>query len=66
MKTLLKFALAGALAAIAIELARQWSKDEGSVLGEPESTGGPVGDWEPDAANPLRGENLSVEPTVTH
>ena len=66
MKTLLKLALAGALTAIAFRLARQWSKTEDTVLGDREPAGGSVADWEQDAADPIRGENLRVEPTATH
>jgi len=59
MKTLLKLALAGALTAVVIKWMREWSKDGVPTLN-------PLENWQPDAANPLRGENLQVEPDVHH
>jgi hypothetical protein len=60
MKTLFKLAFAVALTAGLLKWWRQ------SVNESRAPTVGPTADWEPDAAAPLRGENLSVEPPVTH
>jgi hypothetical protein len=60
MKALFKLALAGVLAAIVVKWVRD-STGEGRI-----PTVNPMKDWEPDAAAPLRGENLSTEPPVTH
>jgi hypothetical protein len=60
MKTLLKLALAGAIAAVLVKWARE-AAGEGRI-----PTVNPMGDWEPDAGEPLRGENLTTEPSVTH
>jgi hypothetical protein len=65
MKTLLKLALAGALTVVLVKWARQWSQTEGSAVGDRKPTDGSVAEWEQDAADPLRGENLRVEPTPT-
>ena len=62
MKTLLKLALAGVLAAVLVK----WMRDLSSTGVTQPATGQPVGDWEPDAGAPLRGENLSVEPGGIH
>jgi hypothetical protein len=59
MKTLFKLVLLGALTAVLVKWARQQSA-ESSI-----PTVNPMKDWEPDAADPLRGENLKVEP-ATH
>jgi hypothetical protein len=60
MKTLLKLALASALIAVLAKWARQSTADSRS------SADNATKDWEPDAAEPLRGENLSVESPMTH
>jgi len=59
MKALLKLALVGALTAVVIKWAREWSKDGVPTLN-------PLENWQPDAASPLRGENLQVEDDVRH
>jgi len=59
MKALLKLALVGALAAVVIKWAREWAKDGVPTLS-------PLENWQPDAASPLRGENLEVEEDVRH
>jgi hypothetical protein len=56
MKTLLKVALAGALAAVLVKWTRQWQTDEGAGL----PTLNPVRDAEPNHAEPLRDEDLRV------
>ena len=55
MKTLLKLALVGALTAVLVKWARQWSEDSDSF-----PTLKPVRDAEPTAAEPLRDEDLRV------
>jgi hypothetical protein len=62
MKTLLKLALAGVLAAVLVK----WMRELSGTGVTRQATGQPVGDWEPDAGAPLRGENLSVEPSGIH
>ncbi len=59
MKTLLKLAFVGALTAVLVKWAREWSKDGVPTLN-------PLENWQPDAASPLRGENLEVEEGVRH
>ena len=59
MKALLKLALVGALTAVVIKWAREWSKDGVPTLN-------PLENWQPDAASPIRGENLQVEDDVRH
>ena len=54
MKTLLRLALAGALVALVVRWARQWSAEDGLP------TLNPVRDAEPNAAEPLRDEDLRV------
>lgn len=56
MKTLLKLALAGALAAVLVRWARQWST--GTLAELP--TLKPVRDAEPTVAEPLQDEDLRV------
>jgi hypothetical protein len=56
MKTLLKIALAGALAAVLVRWARNWTADALDEL----PTVNPVRDAEPTAAEPLRDEDLRV------
>jgi len=56
MKTLLKVALAGALAAVLVKWARQWQVDGGAGL----PTLNPVRDAEPNQAEPLRDDDLRV------
>ena len=55
MKTLLKLALAGALAAVFVKWARQWieDSDEAPIVN-------PVRDAEPTVAEPLQDEDLRV------
>jgi len=55
MKTLLKLALAGALASVLYKWARQWAEDSDSL-----PTLNPVRDAEPNVAEPLRDEDLRV------
>ena len=59
MKTLFKLALIGAFTAVVVKWAREWSKDGVPTLN-------PLENWQPDAASPLRGENLQVEDDVRH
>ena len=59
MKTLLKLAFVGALTAVLVKWAREWAKDGVPTLS-------PLENWQPDAASPLRGENLEVEEGVRH
>ena len=59
MKTLLKLALIGGLTAVLVKWAREWSKDGVPTLS-------PLENWQPDAASPLRGENLEVEEGIRH
>lgn len=66
MKTLLRLALAGALTAVLVRWLRDRSESADATLPNRESAGQPTGDWEPDAAEPLRGENLRVEPGGIH
>jgi hypothetical protein len=54
MKTLLKLALAGALAAVLVRWARQWSTENDLP------TLNPIADAEPTVAEPLRDEDLRV------
>jgi hypothetical protein len=56
MKYLLKLALAGALAAVFVKWARQWSTEESDGL----PTINPVRDAEPTVAEPLRDDVLRV------
>jgi len=56
MKTLLKLALAGALAAVLARWGRQWTADALDEL----PTVNPVRDAEPTAAEPLQEEDLRV------
>lgn len=56
MKTLLKLALAGAIAAVLARWARQWLADASDGF----PTLGPVRDAEPTVAEPLRDEDLRV------
>jgi len=65
MKTLLKLALAGAITAVLVKWARQRIADGEIPTVNPAVGGGLVGDWTADAAEPMRGENLSVEPAET-
>jgi hypothetical protein len=60
MKTLFKLALAGLLTAVLVKWVRQWQDIDRL------SPDGQAGSWEPDAAEPLRGENLQVEPPGIH
>ena len=55
MKTLLRFALAGVLAAVLVRWARQWSEAWDDL-----PTVNPVRDAEPTTAEPLRDEDLRV------
>lgn len=55
MKTLLKLALAGALAAVFFKWARQWAEDSDAL-----PTLNPVRDAEPNVAEPLQDEDLRV------
>lgn len=72
MKTLLRLALAGAITAVLVQWARRRLADSEIPTVNPAVGGADVGDWTADAAEPLRGENLSVEPAegaeapVTH
>ena len=56
MKTLLKLALAGALAAVFVKWARQWAADGWDDV----PAVNPVRDAEPNVAEPLREEDLRV------
>ncbi len=64
MKALLRLALAGAITAVLVQWARRRIADSGIPTVNP-AGGGLVGDWTADAAEPLRGENLTVEPAET-
>jgi hypothetical protein len=59
MKTLFKLALIGAFTAVLVKWAREWSKDGVPTLN-------PLENWQPDAASPLRGEDLQVEQQARH
>jgi hypothetical protein len=65
MKTLLRLALAGAITAVLVQWLRRRIADEAIPTVNPAVGGGLVGDWTADAAEPLRGENLTVEPAET-
>ena len=65
MKALFKLALAGAITAVLVQWARRRIADQQIPTVNPAVGGADVGDWTPDAAEPLRGENLSVEPAET-
>lgn len=71
MKTLLRFALAGAVAYVVAKWARQWLEEDDAGLPTLNPVPGSQASneskaYEPDAGEPLRGEDLRVEPGSTH